>query len=83
MGRCGGDGRRTQVHEVVKLAVKRLALCNPDPGGTAIPSNQLIIEARHLRSDASRPGDLYSLAGGLHAKDAAMDVVLCSTLSKS
>jgi len=39
MGRCGGDGRRTQVHKVVKLVVKRLALCNPDPGGTAIPSN--------------------------------------------
>ena len=31
MGRCGEDGRRTHVHEVVKLVVKRLALCNPDP----------------------------------------------------
>jgi hypothetical protein len=82
-GRCGGDGRRTQVHEVVKLVVTRIVLCNPDPCGTAIPSNQLILEARHLRSDASRPGDLYSLAGGLHAKDAAMDVVICSSLSKS
>jgi len=83
MGRCGGDGRRTQAHEVVKMAVKRLALCNHDPGGVAIPPNQLILEARHLRSDASRPGDLYAIAGGLHAKDAAMDVVICSTLSKS
>ena len=83
MGRCGGDGRQTQVHDVVKLAVKRLALCNPDPRGVAIPPNQLILEARHLRSDASRPGDLYAPAGGLHAKDDAMDVVLCTALSKS
>jgi len=83
MGRCGGDGRRTHVHEVVKLAVKRLVLCNPDPGGVAIPSNQLILEARHLHSDASRPGDLYALVGGLHAKDVSMDVVLNTALSKS
>ena len=66
---------------MVKLAVKRLALCNPDPGGKRIPSNQLILEARHMRSDASRPGDLYAIVGGSHAKDAAMDVVICSTLS--
>jgi hypothetical protein len=83
MARCGGDGRRSHAHEVVKLAVKRLALCNPDPGGVAIPPNQLILEARHLRSDSSRPGDLYALAGGLHAKDTAMDVVIMSTLTKS
>ena len=36
-----------------------------------------------MRSDSSRPGDLYALVSGLHAKDAAMDVVLVSTLSKS
>jgi hypothetical protein len=65
------------------LAVKRLALCNPDPGGITIPPSQLILEAKHLRSDSSRPGDLYAVAGGLHAKDAAMDVVMCSTMSKS
>ena len=58
-------------------------MCNPDPGGTTIPPNQLILEARHLRSDSSRPGDLYAMAGGLHAKDATMDVVLVSILSKS
>ena len=60
-------------------------LCNPDPGGrgVAIPSNQLILEAKHLRSDNSRLGDMYAIAGGLHAKDATMDMVLCSTLSKS
>ena len=39
MGRCGGDGRRTQAREVVKMAIKRLALCNHYPGGIAIPSN--------------------------------------------
>ena len=71
------------MHEVVKLSMKRLVLCNPDPGGTAIPPNQLILEAKHLRSDSSHPGDLYAIAGGLHAKDAAMDMVLISTLSKS
>jgi hypothetical protein len=52
--RCGRDGRRTHVHEVVKLVVKRLTLCNPDPGGTAIHPYQPILEANHLRSDASR-----------------------------
>ena len=39
MGRCGGDGQRTQAYEVVKMTIKRLALCNPDPGGIAIPPN--------------------------------------------
>ena len=37
MGRCGGDGKCTQSHEVAKLATKRMALCNPDPGGIAVP----------------------------------------------
>jgi len=81
MGRCGGDGRCHPAHDVVKLAVKRLALCNPDPGGTAIPLSMLIIEARHLRSDASRQGDLYDIAGGLYVKDVAMDVIICSSIS--
>ncbi len=49
----------------------------------AIPPNQLIIEARHLRSDASIPGDLYAIEGGTHAKDAAMDVLITSTLAQS
>jgi len=83
LGRCGGDGRRNQVHDVVKFVVKRLVLCNPDPGGIAIPPNQLILEAKHLRSDPSRPGDPFAISGGIHAKDATMDVVLISTLSKS
>ena len=54
---------------------KRLTLCNPGPGGTKIPPKQLILEARHLRSNASRPRDLYAIEGGIHAKDDAMDVV--------
>ena len=82
MGRCGGDGRRTQAHEVVKMAIKRLALCNHDPGGIAIPPNHFILEARHLRSDASRLGDLHTVARGLHAKYASMDVVIGSSISK-
>jgi hypothetical protein len=83
MGRCGGDGRCTQAHEVVKLATKRLVLSNPDPwgGGVAIPSSQILIEPRHLRSDESRPGYLYAIVGGDHAKDAAMDIMISSTLS--
>jgi hypothetical protein len=52
MGKCGGDKRCAQAHEVVKLHIKRMAMCNPDPGGTTIPPKQLILEARHLRSDA-------------------------------
>ena len=76
MGRCGGDERCNQAHEMVKLVVKQLALCNPDPGGIAIPPSQLILEVKHLRSDASRPGDQYAIVGGLHAKDVAMDVLI-------
>ncbi len=83
LGRCGGDGRCLQAHEIVKLSLKRLALSNADPGGVAIPSGQLLIEPRHLRSDDSRPGDLYAVAGGLHAKDAAMDLMVTSSLSIS
>ncbi len=83
MGRCGGDGRRNHAHEVVKMAVKRLALCNLDPGGIAIPPNQLIMETKHLWSDSSRPRDPYAVAGGQHAKDAVMDVVHISIVSKS
>ncbi len=54
LGRCGSDGRCLQAHEEVKLAVKRLALCNPNPGGIALPSNLLLIEPIRLRSDDSR-----------------------------
>jgi hypothetical protein len=67
---------------VVKLIVKRLALCNPDPGSTAIPPSMFIIEAKHLKSDVSCPSDVYAIAGGLHAKDAAMDVVIYSSTSR-
>ena len=67
----------------MKLALKRLALSNPDPGGIAIPSALLLIEPRHLRSDDSKPGDLYVMAGGSNAKDAALDLMLSSSLSQS
>jgi len=78
LGRCGGDGRCMQAHEIVKLSLKRLTLSNSNPGGVAFPSNQLLIEPRHLRSD-----DLYAIAEGLHAKYAAMDLMITSSLSKS
>jgi len=81
MGRCGGDGRCiTQAYEVVKLATKRLVLCKPDPGGVAVPSSRILIEPRHLRGDDSRPRDLNAIAGGHHAKDAAMDIMISSSL---
>jgi hypothetical protein len=84
MGRCGGDGKYPQTHEMVKLATQRLALCSPDPGGVAVPPSPiLIIEPRPLRSDDSRLGDLYVVAGGHHAKDAAMDITISSSLSQS
>ena len=84
LGRCGGDGRCLQAHEVLKMSLKRLALPNIDPGGIVIPSNQLLIEQQqHSRSDESRPGDMYAVARGLRAKVIAMDLTLTSSLSKS
>jgi len=83
LGICGGDGRCLHAHEIAKLSIKRLALSNPDPGGIAILSNLLLIEPRHLRSDNSRPSDLYGMEGGRQAKDAAMDVMVSSTISNS
>ena len=68
---------------MVKLSLKRLALSNPDPGGVAIPPRLLLIEPRHLRSDDSRPSDLYVMARGSHAKDAALDLMVSSSLSHS
>jgi hypothetical protein len=68
---------------VVKLAIKRLALSNPKPSSVAVPSCQLLIEARHLRSDDSKPGDLYVMVGGRSAKDTAMVVMISSSLSTS
>jgi hypothetical protein len=61
---------------VLKLSLRRLILFNLDPGGIAIPSNHLLIEPRHMRRDDSRPGDLYAIAGGCHAKDATIDVLI-------
>ena len=84
LGICGGDGRYClQAHEIVKLSLKRMALSKPDPGGVAIPSNLLLIEPWHLRSDDSRPGDLYVMARGRHAKDATINQMVSSSLSKS
>ena len=64
--------------------LKRLALSNSNPRGVAIPSNQLLIKLRHMKSDELRIEDLlYALVRGLHAKDAAMDLIVASILSKS
>jgi len=44
MGRCGGVGKGLHEHEVVTLAIKRMALSNPDPCGVAVPSSQLLLD---------------------------------------
>ena len=41
----------------------------PGPGGVLVPSYMVVIEPIHMRSDESRPGDLYDVAGLHHAKD--------------
>jgi hypothetical protein len=61
MGRCGGDGRRHQAHEVVKLAFKRLVLNSLDPGSHVFLDKSVLIEPRHLRHDMPRPGDVYAI----------------------
>jgi len=83
MGRCGGDGRRIHAHESVKLAVKKLVLCCPDPVGCAFPSSSVLIEPRHLRQDNSRPGDIFVMGNGMHRKDTVMDIVLTTAIQKS
>ncbi len=83
MGRCGGDDRRLQAHETVKLAMKELVLCSPTPAGCVLPASLVLIEPRHLRQDQSRPGDLYVVGHGMRRKDAAMDIVIASALQLS
>jgi hypothetical protein len=83
MGRCGGDGRRLQAHEVMKMALKTLVLTNHKPGGAAFPASSVLIEPPHLRQDRTRPGDIYTMGRGVHRKDSVMDVVIASALTKS
>jgi hypothetical protein len=82
-GRCGGDGRRLQAHEVLKLAVKRLVLSSYTPGGSVYPAASVLIEPQHLRQDRSRPGDIFAIGNGLHRKDVVMDLVITSVLQQS
>ena len=37
LGRCGGDGRRHQAHDVVQLAMKRLVLTSNEHAGRTFP----------------------------------------------
>ncbi len=83
LGRCGGDGRRLQAHEMVKRALKDLVLANPSPGGVAFPASSVLIEPLHLRRDKSRPGDIMALGRDVHRMDTAMDIVIASALQKS
>ncbi len=83
LGRCGGDGRRLQAHDVVKRALKTLVLSNPHPGGVVFPASSVIIEPPHLRNDSSRPGDILALGRDVHRLDSVMDLVIASGLTKS
>jgi hypothetical protein len=82
-GRCGGDGRRLQAHEVMKMAIKRLVLSNSCPVGCAFPPSSIMIETSHLRPDKTRPGDIYACGRGIHRKDCVMDVVIALALQIS
>ena len=60
---------REQVHDVVRLAVKRLAFCkpNPDPGGTLCKDiKELDVQPKHNRFDGTRPADIKK-GGGARA----------------
>ncbi len=70
-----------QAHQVVKLAIKRMALSNLEPSGVAVPLCQFLIEPRHFRGEDSRPEDLYVMATGQSSKNGAMDVMISSSLS--
>ena len=63
--------------------MNRLAMRNPDPRGIWVPSNQILVDLRHLRSDNSRHEDLYVVVGGHHLNDATMDIMISSSLSHS
>ena len=51
LGRCGGDSRRHQAREAVKLAMKCLVVSKPDRAGCAFPKESILIEPPHLRLD--------------------------------
>ena len=80
-GRCPGDGRVAQAHDIAKLAVKRLAFCNPDPGGKLCPDTQLEVEPRHIRPDISRPADLKMKGTGGSTRDINMDITIGTATS--
>ncbi len=83
LGRCGGDGRRLQAHEVVKRALRDMVLSNPSPGGAAFPTSSVLIDSLHLTKDRSRLGDIMALGRDVHKLDSAMDIVIASALQKS
>ena len=82
LGRCGGNGRRLQAHDVVKRALKELVLSDPNPEGAVFPVFSVLIEPSHLRGDDSRHGDVLALGMDVHM-DTAMDIVIASGLTKS
>jgi hypothetical protein len=53
LGRCGGDGRRLQAHEVVKKSMRDLVLSNTIPGGGCFSGIQ-----HHHRAPSSTTGQI-------------------------
>jgi hypothetical protein len=78
--RCGGEGRRLQAHDVVKMALKELVLSNSNRGGASFPASNVLVEPPHLRGDNFRPGDVMALGRDVHRLETAMDIVIASGL---
>ena len=83
LGRCGGDGRRHQANEAVKLVMKRLVLSSLDPAGCALPKAFVYIDPPHRRQDNSRPENIYDIGNGIHRKDYVTDGVVTSEMQRS
>jgi len=78
--------RRRKVPTVSRSSQTLLEAVGPfkfRPGRHCSPFQPTLIEPRQLRSGDSGHGDLYAIAGGHHANDATMDVMITSSLSKS
>jgi hypothetical protein len=83
LGRCGGDGKRLQAHEVVERTLRDLVLSNPNPGGVSFPGSSILIQPPHLRRDKFKPGEIMALGRDAHSLDTAMDLVIASGRTKS
>ena len=81
--RCMGDGRNGQAHDVTKLAIKRLAFCNHDPGGSLCRDKDVELEPNNIRPDGTRPADIRRRGTGGGARDINMDVTIGTATRES